>query len=339
MAGIGSAIGLLKALGRLSRRDVRSVGSVAGQNFFGFGIFVAYQQPASAEFFFVILAAILIFPLSSDPMQKIPADRRVTWPIGRWEWSIVRTGAFALSPIAWVAAALVVRAGWRMGVLVCGVGLVLQLIAFAAKRGSPGLPLYWLHWIPAPPGAAGAIMRLQWREMVRTLDPYLAFVLMACTELYKLSGKPLDPAAPRILALLVVLALSTETQVLFGIDGHGAERYRQLPIRGWRILLAKDLAFLVLLALLVLPLDWVSGLMGGLAALAIGHRRSVGRPIAQTPWRFTSGAIAPDGVLQIAAVFAVGLAVGTEGLWLICLCIAAWIASLLFYGWRWDRQA
>ena len=51
------------------------------------------------------------------------------------------------------------------------------------------------------------------------------------------------------MALVVALALSTHTQVLLGIDGHGAERYSLMPLRGWRILLAKDLAFLAILAL------------------------------------------------------------------------------------------
>lgn len=32
------------------------------------------------------------------------------------------------------------------------------------------------------------------------------------------------------MALLVSLAMSTETQALFSIDGEGAQRYRQLPL-------------------------------------------------------------------------------------------------------------
>lgn len=179
-------------------------------------------------------------------------------------------------------------------------------------------------------------MLLQWRGMLRTLDPYVAFALMACAELYRLSGKPLDPAASPILSSLIVLALSTAMQVLIGIDGYGAERYRYLPIRGWQILLAKDLALLVVLALLVLPLDWASGLCGGLAGLAIGHHRSVLKPIKQALWRFTSGALFPDGALQIVAIVAVGLQIRIVGWPLASCCVVTWLASLLFYGWRWN---
>lgn len=82
-----------------------------------------------------------------------------------------------------------------------------------------------------------------------------------------------------------------------------------------------------------------NGTAPGLAALAIGHHRSVLKPAAQKSWRFTSGALIPDCALQVAAIFAVGLAVQSEGVWLADVCIATWLASLLFYGWRWDRQA
>lgn len=338
MAGIGSVVGLLTALGRVSWRDVRSLGLILGQNFFLFALVVAYQQPESAEFFFVLVAALMIFPLSANAMEKIPVERRISWPLSPRQWGFVRAGSFALSPIAWVGVALLVRAGWRLGLLILAVGAALQLLTVFIRRAPPTLATAWLHWIPKPPGALGSLMRLQWREMLRTLDPYLAFVLMACIGLYRISGKPLDPAAQRMLGLLVVLALSTETQVLFGLDGDGRERYRQLPIRGWRILLAKDLAFLVLLVLLVLPFDPVSGTAAGLAALTIGHHRSVLQPATQKPWRFTFGALLPDCALQVAAIFAVGLAVAREGVWVAGLCAAAWFGSLLLYGWRWDRQ-
>jgi hypothetical protein len=180
-------------------------------------------------------------------------------------------------------------------------------------------------------------MCLQWREMLHTLDPYVAFVLMAATELYRVFGRQLDPAAPRIMALVVALALSTEAQVLFGLDGHGAERYRLLPIRGWQILLAKDLAFLALLGLLVFPLDFFSGIFGGLAALAVGHHNSVFKVVPQTRWRFTSGALFPHGVLQTAALFAVGIDIRSEGMLFVSLCLLAWLSSIAFYGWQWDR--
>ena len=217
-------------------------------------------------------------------------------------------------------------------------GLSLYALKYSAKLSSKRISMRWQFRLPAPPGITGALMRLHWREMLHTRDPYLAFSLMAAPMLYSIFGKALDPSAPRIVSLVVALAISTETQVLLGIDGRGSERYRLVPIRGWRILLAKDLAFLLLLAFLVIPLDFISGMFGGLAALTVGHHRSVMKPIPQTRWRFTSGAILMDGVIQTAALFAVGSTVRTKGLPLMASCLLAWLLSLFFYGWQWDRR-
>jgi hypothetical protein len=117
MAGITRAIRVLEALALISWRDVRSLGSITGQNFFLFVIFVALQ-PESAAFFLLLLLIVLIFPLSTDPMEKIPAERRGLWPLARWEWSAVRVVSVLLSPIAWVGMALLVKAGWRAGAIV-----------------------------------------------------------------------------------------------------------------------------------------------------------------------------------------------------------------------------
>ncbi len=316
---------------------MRSFGSIFGQNLFLFLIFVALQ-PESAEFFLAILAFVLLLPLSGDPMQKIPAERRALWPVSQRQWRAIRIGSFALSPISWAALVLLFRTGWRAGGLLVGCAAILLIATQAAKRIHIQ-PLWKTRLrIPAPSGTMGALMRLHWREMLRTLDPYVALLLTLCALLYRFSGKPLDPAAPRILSLVVVLALSTEAQVLLGIDGSGAERYRQMPIRGWQILLAKDLAFLVLTALLVAPLQVGSGLTAAVAVLAIGHYRSVTTPIPQLRWRFTSGVLFPDGVMQIAALFAAGNAVATLGWRIIVPCIAAWALSIWLYGRAWDRQ-
>jgi len=337
VARIGKIVGLLKALGRASWRDVLSFRSIAGQNFLLFVGFAALQ-PESAEFFVLILALVLLFPLSSDPMQKIPGERRVMWPIAEWEWAAIRALSFALSPVVWFAVFLLLRAGWKTGALAIAVGALGQLLARLSRAATRTLPTIRLDWIPAPPGVIGAIMRLHWREMLRTLDPYVALILVVTTELYRATGRPLDPGAPRIIALATTLALSTLTQVLLGIDGYGVERYRLVPIRGWQILLAKDLAFLVLLGLLVMPLDFLSGMVSGLAALAIGHHRSVLNPVRQTPWRFTAGVLIPDGAIQTVLIFAVGNAARDIGLPLIVPICLFWLISLLYYGRWWDRQ-
>ena len=59
-----------------------------------------------------------------------------------------------------------------------------------------------------------------------------------------------------MIGLLVALALSPYAQSLFGLDlESGVTRYRLLPLRGWEVLTAKDIAFLGLLFVLLLPLN------------------------------------------------------------------------------------
>ena len=336
MARIQSVVGLLNAVRKVSWRDFRTFRSIGGQNFFVFLLLLVALQPQSGQFFVLILIIILLFPLSSDPTNCIPADRRSIWPLSTAEWTVLRIASWLFSPIAWIAVGLLLKFGWSASILVisvaAGVQLLRQLLKPAGRRTSTS----WLHWIPKLPGVTGSLMRLQWREMLQTLDPYLALALVVCTELYRATGRPLDPAAPRILALMTALALSTQTQVLLALDGAGADRYRHAPIRGWQILLPKDAAFLILLGLLASPLNILAGLGGGIAALAIGHHRSVLNLRPQSKWRFTAGAIFPDGILQIVVVLAAGLNAGRLGIF--ALCCAAWLSSIVLYGWQWDRR-
>jgi len=295
MDRIATVLALLKALGLASLRDLQSFRSITGQNFFLFVLLISYQQAASAEFFFVILVVIMLLSVSAGAMEKLPFERYASWPVSRLEWGIVRVESVAFNPIAWVAVAILVRVGWRLGLLTAAGAAFLQALLSLSTRLVRASLYSWLRWIPAPPGVTGSIMRLQWREMLATLDPYLALTLMLSTGLYRASGRLIDPAAPQVASLLVNLAISTETQVLFSMDGTGAERYRQLPLRGWQVLLAKDLAYLVMLSVPVLPLDFISGFASGLTVLAIGHLRSVLKPVPQVRWRFTSGSLFPTG--------------------------------------------
>jgi len=331
MARIARVVKLVRTVAIVTWRDIRSLGSLAGQNFL-------LSFLTGAGFFALLLLAVLLVPLSMDPMEKIPEERRLSWPVLSWEWRMVRAASVLLSPVSWLAIGLTVAMGWRAGMLVFSGGAGFYAIQRLGKLCADRITARWPVRIPALGGSIGAIMRLQWRTMLHTLDPYLAFALMASTEIYKLSGKPLDPAAPRIIALLVALAISTHGQVLLGIDGRGAERYRLMPIRGWRILLAKDLALLLLLGILVTPLDLVSGLFGGLAAIVVGQHNSVFKPVKQTRWRFTRGVLMPHGILQTVALLAVGINVRTGGIQMMAVCILVWTVSVFLYGWLWDRR-
>ena len=164
--------------------------------------------------------------------------------------------------------------------------------------------------------------------MFSVLDVYVAVLLSIGGAAYRFAASHPDPAAFPILAMLVALALSTYAQSLFGLDSASATtRYRAMPLRGWRILWAKDAAFLGILLVLVLPLSPLPGMTFGLAALAIGHIPSVYLRLPQMRWRFTSGRLI-FGIAQVLAATALAF----NGL--IVIAATGWAVSLYACGRR-----
>jgi hypothetical protein len=319
---------ILRAVGLASYRELRSFQSITGQNFFYLVLLIALQ-PESAYFFGLIVGALLFFPLSSDPLEKIPEARRKLWPVSRGEWIVIRVASLFLSPVLWIAAYVLIGAGWTLAWQIVLAGLAAQAVSQTMKRVAPQFSV--MRFVPAPPGVTGQIMRLHWREMLTTLDPYVGLLLTVVTTLYRLSGAPLDPAAVPIISMVVVVTISTSAQVLLGLDGHGAQRYKLTPLKGWRILLAKDLAFMTLLLILIAPLEIPASFTAGLAALAIGHAHVAELP-SQQRWRFTSGVMWPTGAFQMFAIFAVGNGVLKYGLPFVVVTFSAFLASLWWFG-------
>jgi hypothetical protein len=334
-------LAVLRAVSLALYRELRSFHSITGQNFFFLVLFIAYQQVESVEFFGLILGALLFFPLSSDPLEKIPRDRRQLWPLHHRNWLAIRVASLFLSPVIWISLIVLLRIGWRLALQIAIAGLAAHGIAYVVKgplkRHAPGFTV--LHWVPRPPGITGQLMRLHWREMLTTLDPYVGLLLSLAVASYRVSGGALDPAALPVISMVVVVALSTSAQVLIGLDGPGAQRYRLLPIHGWRILLAKDAAYLIVLLILIAPLEIPSGFTSGLAGLTIGHSCAAMEPAPQRHWRFTSGLLWPTGALQIFAIFAIGNAYLKYGPVVLLFTIAAWALSVWWFGRKVDHRS
>jgi hypothetical protein len=338
---LAGLLAILKALARAIRRDLRSYQSIGGNNFFLFAALLL-QQPASAEFFFVILGFLLLFPLSADPLAKIPADRLALWPLPVRQRIALRLLSIALSPVTWIAFAILLgtaRFKTALGFFIAAVIIQsLTVLAGQAAKRSPQLDL--LRRMPGLPGRLGGLIRNNLRQMLTVLDTYVALVLSLSACGYRLLSHKPEPNAFPILALVVALALSTYAQCLFGLDGKsGAMRYRLLPLRGWQVLLAKDAAYLGILTVLVLPLALLPGFTAGLAGLAIGHHASVLIPLPQKRWRFTGGTLFPIGVFQVFAGTALGIAEERNGVLYFGVALALYTTSLIRYGMIWDRHS
>ena len=330
-------------------RDLGTLESIKVNNLFLFVALLAYGAlntglpPKSAEPFFVLLGFLLLFPLSSDPLGKIPPARLALWPLTGGQRLGLRFASLALSPVTWIGVFILLKTARPLLALAfCGLAAGVQgtaALGRQAARRDPHLDL--LRYVPQFPGRLGGLVRKNMREILSLLDPYAALLISIGGGAYRLFGAHPDPAAFAIIGLLVALTMSTYAQSLFGRElgsGSGMTRYRLLPLGGWEILLAKDIAFLATLFVLLLPLDPGPGMTFGLVALALGHHSSVLFELPQQRWRFTGGRLLPVGALQAVGGMALGFLEYQRGFVVLVAATACYLMSLRYYGRRWEGR-
>jgi hypothetical protein len=322
---------ILKALFRALWRDQQSYRSVTANNFF----FTTVLFLADAGgFIYLIIGLVLLFPLSTDPLRKIPASRLDLWPLDAADRRVLRVVSPWLNPVTWLVAGLAVwaaRGKLSIGLWASFAGIVLGAFlvsSFITGRGFGS----WRH-LPHFPGRLNHLVRKNLREMLGTLDFYCALALSVSALLYRLLGPPLPREALMAMTFLVVIALSSYAQCLFGLDGAGGlARYRLLPIPVWQILLAKDAAYLLLVIPLTLPLDPLAGAGAALVSLAFGHGPSLDRYREQKRWRFTSGASLVYGIVQSIAIAMAASTIFSSSPWVFLICAAVWLGSLAWFS-------
>ena len=340
-------VAILGALRKAVQRDLGSLESLKVNNFVLFvallvaGALQSGQPPKSAYIFFFLFGFLLLFPISADPLARIPKDRLALWPLSPTQRVVLRLSSLLLSPLLWVALIIAWRTGrLSEGLTFLGFALVVRASSVLGKQlANRQRHFHLLRYIPQFPGAIGGLIRKDIRQLLSLLDPYVALALSVGGAAFRISGRNTDPMAFPMLGILVTLAISTYAQSLFGLDlRSGMTRYRLLPLRGWQVLLAKDIAFMVVLLVLLLPLDPVPGITFGLAALAIGHHSSVFLRIPQQRWRFTGGRLLPVGALQLFGGVAIGFAETQRGPIVLALAAVLFVASLFWYGHCWDHM-
>ena len=330
------AVALLRALGTAYRRDWTALQSLAGNNFFLLTVFFLRQ---AGIFVYLIMGLVMFFPLSTDPLRKIPTSRMALWPLARREWWLLRLASPWINPMTW---GLVALAAWGAGRSIT-VGLWALIAAlFAAAFLISSLPLPrgggMFRRVPSFPGSLDQLVRKNVREILSTLDFYCAAILSVSVLAFRIFARDLPQEALMAMTVLVVGALSSYAQCLFGLDGEGGlSRYRLLPVRGWQLLLAKDAAFLAALIPLLIPVAPVAGFGGALAVLAVGHAPSVGHPREQTRWRFTTGAALGNGLVQMIAMAMTISSIFSSSLWFLAPAAGAWAVSIWWYGRELER--
>jgi hypothetical protein len=327
---------ILRALGKALRRDQRTLQSVAGNNFFFVSALLLQE---AGKFVYLIIGLVLLFPLSTDPMRKIPRSRLELWPLAERERHLLRALSPWINPVTWCIAALAIwaaRGRVTLGLWALAAGVVIAGFLVSELPGGPAHGRF--RPVPNFPGPLNQLVRKNIREMLATLDFYCALLLTLAALAARLAGTPLPREAFMALTLLVVLALSSYAQCLFGLDGRGGwSRYRLLPLRGWQILAAKDTAFLAIVIPLTLPLAPLAALGAALVALAVGHEPSVNQIRAQARWRFSSGSSLFYGLFQAAAMAMAAAGIFFNGAFVLAPCAAAWAISVWWYGRVLDR--
>ena len=316
---------ILKALAATGRRERQTFRTIASNNFF---LVTAVFLGQAGTFLFLLGALVVLFPLSADPLRKIPSERLALWPLSTGDHRRLRILSPWINPLTWGLALL---AGWSAkhaeswGLF--GLAIALFAVGFLVP-GVSGEPAF-LRRIPS----IGQFTGKNLREILLTLDFYVALLLSLAGLAYRLIMPKLPNEALMVMTLLVVLALSSYAQCLFGLESlPGLTRYQLMPIPGWRILAEKDLAFLIVIVLLALPLSPTAGLAAGLAALTIGHAASVLERREQTRWRFSSGASFGNGITQVLALMGAGVTAYRISLWILIPCALACAGSTWWFG-------
>jgi len=321
---------ILAALWKDTHRNRKSVGSFSGNNLLNAGITLVFLQDTPALIFFLtILGLIVFFPLSSDPLRRIPAGRLALWPLTIGERRLLRVMSPWLNPLAWMLLVLLVwkRVSlrlWALVLLLFAVGFVVPSIPSSARLNLDRL-------LPVFPAPLNQLIRKNLREMFATLDFYAALIIAAPAVFCRLRGLlPAEALVP--LTLLVVLAISTCAASLFALDGAaGLTRYRLMPIRGWQMLAAKDAAFLSVALLLTLGLSPLAGLAAALIALATGHHSSVRQYHPQIRWRFQTAGSFAGSLLQMFLMIVAGAGTAYAGALILVPCVVAYVISTCWF--------
>jgi hypothetical protein len=328
---------VLRALWKALRREQKSLMEFPANNLYYAAVaFLVMMDPVVMLFVGVIVGVVLFFPLSSDPLRRIPPSRFQLWPLSDPERRLVRVISPWLNPMTWIVAAFALWRGVSLGLgLLAAAVFLIGFLAPSVKFQGKGRASALLPQLPPP---LGQLIRKNLRQLLTTLDFYCALIVGGAALGYRLAGL-LPPEAYLPGTLLTTLAISTCAQTLFGLDGRpGITRYRLLPLRGWQILLAKDAAYMLVSVALTLSLAPLAGVAAALAALATARKPAIHENRAQIRWRLQAGTNFGNAIFQILAIIGAATAVHLYSPLFLIPVIAIWLGSLWWGGREIERK-
>ena len=321
-------VAILRAVWTALRRSQSSIASVKGNIFFPV-TFILMQE--AGAFLYLLAAMVLFFPLSSDPMRMIPAERLSLWPLEAKQKRMLRWLTPWLNPVTWVLAALAI---WGVGRAITfslfGMLAGLVLVGFLVPSLPVSAGFSERRFIPPFPGYWGILLRKDLRQILVSLEFWMALLLSGSTAAYKLFVAPLPERAGFMVGIFIVLAFASYSACLFGLDGEpGVTRYSLLPMRGWQVLCSKTAALLLVIGMLTIHMDPLPSLAGMLVVAAVSQSAAIVERSSQVKWRFSAGPTLRLGLLQIPAL---GLGMGGTYYWpvvgvvvsIVIFAVATW---------------
>lgn len=323
---------VLKFLCALLSRDWQTLNSFMGSNLFYLGVAILFAGAGTVLMFsMVLICSVLVFPVSSSVLRKIPEERWMLWPLSVRDKILLTIFGLGMNPLFWIVLLLWISGKFSKEIilflgLMPAVGWILPRLKIHHK-----FPIQRL-WFPTFPGAMNQLIRKNIREFTSTLDFYCAGGFACFAALFRITGKlPDESLFP--LSMILVLILSTYTQNVFGLDGEGGMvRYSLLPISRWKIFFAKDVVVIACVSLMTLPLLPLASISSALVMIAFGRYASLNQRMDQLRWRFQAGGSFISGLMQIFLMISMGSAVSQFGAPLLLCCVLFYLLSLWFFG-------
>ena len=295
----------------------------------------------AGTFIYLIFGLVLLFPLSTDPLRKIPPSRLALWPLERRELWFLRLASPWINPLTWGIAALAIWGAGRtitVGLVAIIAGLFAAVFLISALPIPRGLGLW--RRVPQFPGPLNQLVRKNLREILSTLDFYCALILSATALLSRFLVSNLPREA---MLAMTVLVVARHVQ-LRPVPLRSRWRRRTLPLPpAPRPRLAVAARQRRRLPRRRDPVDPAACAACRDSAPPWSLSRSATRPPSNTLANRPAGASAPAEPSATVCVQMVALAMTASGifstsLWFLPLAAAVWGASLWWYGRELERQ-
>lgn len=215
-------------------------------------------------------------------------------------------------------------------------------------------------------GPVGGLAAKDFRYFRRLLDPYLGVLAAALGTLYLVAAQEPSIELFQLCVLIVFLPNTPLAFNSFGLETRaGLDRIRLMPLNGSTVLLSKNLAFVMIMAVQLAPMvllaSWRLGLLSGLlgiveaAALSAtflvwGNWMSLNHPIKMQFFQFSnsSGLIVEalaglmlgslPGMISIYLLHTEGLSAAWKLILVLLVSLSIYLAALVYFSSRFEQK-